>query len=227
MALKLADIKAKAAASSGGNFDGESPFIKLADGNKLKIHFLQEADEDSALYNERRGTVRFVDEHTGLGSEGYKRRALCTTEQDGRCWACEQRNAGGELAKKWKPKMRFYANVLVRGVKGPDGTVGEDKVKILAQGFGDKAVGNKMLNIAEEFEQLGGKDCSLSRKGKGMNDTSYDLLPLAPKELTKDEQELELIDLDKFIKYVPYDQQSAFYAGQDIDESGEASDWTE
>ena len=212
---KLADIKKKAEEKSSFSGDGESPFLSLKDGNKVKIRFLQEFDDDSPLYDERRGTILVIDEHSS--PRDFKKTAMCTAESEGRCWACEQTSTP-EIGKKWKPRMRLYANVLVRN---PDG---EDKVKILKRGFSDKDIGTKLINIVEEFEQLGGQDMSFSRKGADMNNTSYDLVPLAPKKLSDAEQQLELIDPSKFVKEIPYDKQAAFYTGTEED-GGNADSW--
>lgn len=212
---KLADLKKKAA-STGGGGDGESPFVSLKDGEKKKIRFLQEWDDDSALYDDRRGAILVVDEHNS--PKDFKITGACTMETEGKCWACEQIDST-DKGKKWKPKMRFYANVLVRQEQG-------DRVKILKQGFSDNHVGNDLINIAEELEQLGGQDISLSRKGSGMNDTSYSVVPVAPKKLTADEEKLDLIDPAKFIKTIPYNEQAAFYAGEEP-EGGDSSAWTD
>lgn len=223
MALKgtiksLKDIKKKAEEKQG--FDGESPFLSLKDGDSAKIRFLQEFDNESPLYDERRGELIVVEEH--VSPKDYKIRGVCSLESEEKCWACEQIQAisDDKVAKKWKPKMRFYANVIVRGTDGPD------KVKILAQGFGDKNVGSDLINIAEEFGTLGHSDMKISRKGSGMNDTSYSLLPLAAKDMTKADKELELIDLSKFVKFVTYEDQSSFYAGEKP-EGGDPDEWSE
>lgn len=215
---KLADLKKKVSATTGNSGDGESPFVSLKDGEKKRIRVLQEFDDDSALYDERRGTILVIDEHNS--PKNFKLSARCSVETEGRCWACEQQNAP-EIGKKWKPKMRFYANVLVRGADGAP-----DKVKILKQGFSDNHIGNNLIEIAEELEQLGAQDLSFSRKGAGMNDTSYSVVPVAPKKLTKEEEALDLIDPLKFVKQIPYDQQAAFYSGEEA-EGGDATAWTD
>lgn len=216
MAIKgLQNIKKKAAEKQFTG-DGEKAFLSLADGDSYKIRFLQELDDESKSYDERRGTIQVVEEH--VSPKNFKLTALCTADTEGRCWACEQTSLP-EIGKKWKPKMRFYANVLVRNPGG------EDKVKILKRGFSDKDVGNDLINIVEEFEQLGDKDLKISRKGGGMNDTSYSLLPLAPKPLTKEEQGLDLIDPAKFMKNISYDDQAAYYAGESAEAGGKASEW--
>lgn len=215
MAIKgLANIKKKAEEKAFTG-DGESPFVKLEDGKSIKIRFLQELDDSSPGYDERRGTITVLEEHSS--PKDFKRTAVCTAESEGRCWACEQ-VSDPNIGKKWKPKLRFYANVIVRNPEG------DDKVKILKRGFSDKDVGNDLINIVEEFETLVASDMKLSRKGAKMNDTSYSLLPVAPKDLTKADLALELIDASKFMKNIPYDGQAAFYAGEE-EEGGNASEW--
>lgn len=211
----LSAIKAKAEEKSKFTGDGESPFLTLKDGETAAIRFLQELDEDSPLYDDRRGTVAVVEEHTS--PKDFKLRAVCTYEAENRCWACEQTTIP-EIGKKWKARMRFYANVIVRGDAG-------DKVKILAQGFSAKNVGSMLIDMAEEYGNLGGQDFKMSRKGAGMNDTSYSLLPRPPKPLSKADGELEVIDLSKFIKYVPYESQAEFYSGNAKEEAAGKESW--
>lgn len=217
MAIKgLANIKKKAEETKGFSGDGESPFLQLKDGDSVKIRVLSEFDEDSPGYDERRGTITVIEEHSS--PKNFKITAKCTAEDEGRCWACEQ-TSNPEIGKKWFAKMRYYTNVIVRNPEG------EDKVKLWKRGFSDKDVGNDLINIVEEFEQLSDKDLKLSRKGAGKNDTSYSLLPLGPKPLTKADLALDLIDPNKFIKVIAYEDQPAFYSGEMDDESGKASDW--
>jgi hypothetical protein len=211
---KLADIKKKAAEKASFSGDGESSFLSLKDGDKVSIRFLQEFDDDSPLYDERRGAMKVIMEH--VSPADYKKSAVCTAESEGRCWACEQTSLP-DIGKNWKPRMRLYANVLLRSESG-------DKVKVIKGGFSDKGIGEKLINIAEEFEQLGGQDISYSRRGSGKNDTSYDVLPKAPKKMTKEEEGVELIDLSRFAKEISYDNQAAFYTGSG-DEST-TDDWT-
>lgn len=212
--LKSLDAIKKKVADKSGGFDGESPFLTLKDGDSFVIRFLQEIGDDNDHYDERRGLMAVVQEHTS--PKDYKIRAVCTMEEEGRCWACEQESLP-EIGKKWKPRLRFYTNVLVRTDDGP-------KVKILAQGFGDSNIGQDLIAFSEEYEGLGGQDFKLTRKGSGMNDTKYQLIPKAPSPLTDEEAELEVKDLAKFVKYVSYENQADFYGGNTkADDS--PSDW--
>jgi len=71
-------------------YDENSPkvkWLKLADGQSVKIRFIEELDEDSANYNEGRGLALVVKEHTN--PKDYKRKAVDTMESEGRDWAEE------------------------------------------------------------------------------------------------------------------------------------------
>jgi hypothetical protein len=215
---KLKAIKERAEKAKGFAGDGESPFLQIKEPGAVKIRFLQELTDDSPVYDERRGLVYVYDEHTS--PKDFKKAAECTAESEGHCWACEQQS-NPEVGKKWKPKMRFIANVVVRG----EGDT-PDRVKLLKRGFSDKDIGGDLIDYAEEFGSLGGMDIKYKRDGKGMNDTSYSLIPLPPKPLSKDDQALELIDPAKFVKVISYADQAAFYLGESDGDGGSASDWT-
>lgn len=215
----LDKIKQKLETKGGGSFDDESPFLTLKDGDSYSIRFIQEISDDSPFYDERRGTMEIVEEHTGQGPEGYKRRAVCTFEEDGRCWACEQTTLP-EIGKKWKPRMRFYVNVIVRGVDGAP-----DKVKILAQGFGDKNIGKYLIECSSEYDGLGGQDFKISRSGSGMNDTNYTIVPRAPKPMSEADKAFEVRDLSRYVKYVAYEDQADFYSGNATGSEEDNSGW--
>ena len=65
-------------------------WLKLADGQSVKIRFIEELDEDSANYSDSRGLALVVKEHTN--PKDYKRRALDTGQK--KCIARIQRLAG-------------------------------------------------------------------------------------------------------------------------------------
>lgn len=205
--------------STPSGFDGESPFLTLKDGDAYVVRFLQEID--GAVADERRGQILVVEEHTS--PKDYKIRAVCTAEDTGRCWACEQTTLP-EIGKKWKPRMRFYGNVLVLTEKDGKTKLAEPKVKVLAQGFGDSNIGGDLLAVTEEYGNLTGQEFKLSRKGAGMNDTSYSLLPKPPKAMTKEEEASEVKDVTKWIKIVAYENQADYYNGNAVAEDS-TSDW--
>lgn len=211
--LKALKKKMESRPKVSNNDDGPL-FISLKDGESVKVRFLQELDSDAETYDERRGTMTIVEEHSNPAH--FRRRAVCTAE-DGACWACEQ-TSNPDNGRRWRPKLRFYANVLVRN---PDG---EDRVQILNRGFSDRDIGPGIVEVVEEFGQITDRDFKISRKGSGLSDTTWTILPLAPKPLTDEEKELEVFDVSKFIKTPAYADQAAFYEGA-VDGEVAASQW--
>ena len=73
---------------SSGEGGPKGRWLKIEDGESLKIRFLQEIDPDSENYDERAGTAFIAVEHTN--PDHYQRKALCSIEDQGRCFGCEQ-----------------------------------------------------------------------------------------------------------------------------------------
>ena len=65
-------------------------WLKLADGQAVKIRFIEELDEDSANYNEKRGLALVVKEHTN--PKDYKRKAVDTLETLYRDWETDRKS---------------------------------------------------------------------------------------------------------------------------------------
>ena len=84
-------------------------WLKLADGQSVKIRFVEELDEDSANYNEKRGLALVVKEHTN--PKDYKRKAVDTMESEGRDWAEEMHRKDPKAG--WGGRLRFYINVQI------------------------------------------------------------------------------------------------------------------
>lgn len=81
--------------------------------NPVKVRFLQEFSEDSPSYDSARGKILFLAEHTS--PYDFKRRAECTFEADGRCFACEMNKVeqkgtynGEEKNYPWSQKTNMY-----------------------------------------------------------------------------------------------------------------------
>jgi hypothetical protein len=73
---------------SGGGEGSKARWVKLEDGESVKIRFLQELDPDSPSYNEKSGLGFIAVEHTN--PKDYRRKALCSMDDQGKCWGCEQ-----------------------------------------------------------------------------------------------------------------------------------------
>ena len=94
-------------------------WLKLEDGQSIKVRFVNELDEDSPNFDKSRDLAIVVSEHTN--PKDYKRKAVCTMDSEGRCFGCEMHRRDPKA--KWGGKKRFYANVIVDdGIK--DGECG-------------------------------------------------------------------------------------------------------
>jgi hypothetical protein len=188
-------------------------WLQLKDGQSVKIRFLQEIDPDSANYNGKAGLGFIAIEHTN--PKDYRRKALCTIEDQGQCFGCEQHRR--DTKSGWKGKPRFYVNVLVE-----DGS--EDPyVAIFSQGTGPKSATPEISSYATETGSITNLTWKLKRQGE-KTDTNYSIIPLPTADVKPiDFEKYELFELEKVaVRDVPYADQEAFYSGITSD-SSEAS----
>ena len=185
-------------------------WLQLKDGQSLKIRFLQEIDPDSSTYVEKAGLAFIAIEHTNPND--YKRKALCTIEDQGRCFGCEQHRR--DPKKGWKGRQRFYANVLV-----DDGTE-EPYVAIFSQGVGPKSATQEVVSYAGETGSITNLNWKLKRTGE-KTDTNYSIIPLPTANAAAiDFDKYELFDLAKTaVRDVEYAEQENFYLGITSDSS--------
>lgn len=198
---------------SGG--DGQKGrWLKLSDNQSVKITFLQELDPDSPSYDEKRGAGFIAMEHTN--PKDYRRKALCSIDDQGRCYGCEQHRKDPKAG--WKSRSRLYINVLVS-----DGT--EDPyVAIMSQGSGPKSATPEIIQYAGETGSITNVTWRLKRVGQG-TETSYSIIPLPTTDQAKGDY--ELYDLEKIaVRDIPYVEQQTFYDGPDApsSDSSAASD---
>ena len=190
-------------------------WLKLADGQAVKIRFIEELDEDSANYNESRGLALVVKEHTN--PKDYKRRALDTMESEGRDWAEEMHRKDPKAG--WRARLRFYCNVLVDdGLEAP-------YVAIWAMGVSKQSAFNTIREYALETGSISNLTWKLKRNGQG-TETSYTLIPGTPDKEPFNWSKVEAFPLEKALNKIPYAEQEAFYLGFDTP-SGSSStiDW--
>jgi len=181
-------------------------WLKLADGQSAKIRFVEELDEESANYNPDRGVAIVVKEHTN--PKDYKRKALDTTDLEGRDWAEEMYRKDPKGNAGWKARLRFYCNVLV-----DDGT--EDPyVAVWSQGLSKQSAFNTLREYALETGSISNLEWKLKRNGQG-TETNYTLLPTKPDAEPFDWAGVEPFNLDKVVRHVPYAEQEQFYMGFD------------
>jgi len=189
-------------------------WLQLKDGQSLKIRFMQEIDPDSKNYLEAAGLAFIAVEHTNPSD--YKRKALCTIEDQGRCFGCEQHRR--DPKKGWKGRSRFYANVLV------DDGQEEPYVAIFSQGAGPKSATPEIINYAGETGSISNLTWKLKRTGTA-TDTNYSIIPLPTADVEPiNLEKYELFDLQKSaVRDVPYEEQENFYLGITSDSSDEGS----
>lgn len=210
----LAALNQQMESKSPSMGDGQKGrWLSVKDGQSVKIRFMQELDPDSKNYIEKAGLAFIAVEHTN--PKDYKRKALCTIEDQGRCFGCEQHRRDPKVG--WKGRSRFYANVLV------DDGQEEPYVAIFSQGAGPKSATPEIINYAGETGSISNLTWKLKRTGTA-TDTNYSIIPLPTADVSAiDLDKYELFDLEKSaVRDVPYDEQEAFYFGITSD-SGEDS----
>jgi hypothetical protein len=204
--------------SSGGE-GTKARWVKLEDSESVKIRFLQELDPDSPTYNEKLGLGFIAVEHTN--PKDYRRKALCSMDDQGKCYGCEQHRK--DYKAGWKGRSRLYINVLVDDGK-------EDPyVGILSQGSSGKTVTPTLIEYAGEMGSITNLMWRIKRTGT-KTDTSYTIIPLAKDETPFDGTTLELYKLEETaVRDLPYTDQESFFAGEHSSEEDSSSsssvDW--
>lgn len=187
-------------AKFNGSGDATSTkWFKINDKESVKVIFLQELDPDSENYSKKNDLGFVAVEHSN--PDDFKRKALCTIEDEGACFACEQHRK--DYKAGWKQKTRLYINVLV-----DDGKT-EPYVAVLSQGLSAKQITPALIEQSGEIGTITDKFFKIKRNGAGFNDTSYILTPLGAHG--KNVEDYELFDLEKVVRQVPYAEQEAHY----------------
>ena len=184
--------------------DTKARWVKIEDGESIKIRFLQELDPDSPHYNEKNGLGFIANEHTN--PKDYRRKALCSMDDQGKCYGCEQHRL--DYKAGWKGRSRLYINVLIDDGK-------EDPyVAILSQGSSGKTITPTLIEYAGEMGSITNLMWRIKRSGT-KTDTSYTIIPLAKDETAFDASSLELYDLETTaVRDLPYTDQESFFAGE-------------
>jgi len=178
-------------------------WFKIGDKESARIKFLQEFDPDSPGYSDEWGLCGVLMEHQS--PVDFKRKALCTTEEEGQCLGCEQYAAG---VSAFKPKLRFYANILVL----PDR--GEPEIKIISQGIGKGSIYPTLLGFYNDNGPITPHTFRITRAGAQFNNTSYTLnVNLKPfdVDLSKVDKD-EVLDIYEEVGlHIPYERQRNFF----------------
>jgi hypothetical protein len=200
-------------------YDSDKPrvkWLKLADGQSVKIRFLEELDEESANYSAERGLALVVKEH--VNPKDYRRRAVDTMDSEGRDWAEEMHRKDPKAG--WRGRLRFYCNVLI------DDGIEEPYVAIWSIGVSKMSVFNTIREYAIETGSISSLVWKLKRSGQG-TETSYTLIPSAPDTEPFDWSNVEPYPIEMALNNIPYAEQEAFYLGFDQPSATSASnlDW--
>ena len=179
-------------------------WVKLADGQSVKIRFVEELDQDSANYSPDRGLAVVVKEHTN--PKDYKRKALDTMESEGRDWAEEMHRKDPKAG--WRARLRFYCNVII------DDGIEEPYVAVWSQGISKQSAFDTIREYALETGSISNLVWKLKRNGQGI-ETNYTLIPTTPDSEPFDWKKYEPFNLDKVVRHVPYAEQENFYLGFD------------
>lgn len=199
--LGLAGIrKAKALAAERRQFsDVKVEWFKLnAAKPSSVVQFLHELDEDGKLYDPNRGLPVTEVEHNGPGKEGWKSRASCSMEDEGRCYACEQHSA--DPTAGWKARTNLYMNIL-----DEDG-----KVKILSRNVNNAFVDTliEYYEGDEDNRSIMDRAYKLKLTGEGFN-TTWTMIPVNKQV---DASNVELFDIESAVlRKIPYDKQREWY----------------
>jgi len=179
-------------------------WLKLADGQSVKIRFIEELDEDSANYNEDRGLALVVKEH--VNPKDYKRKAVDTMETEGRDWAEEMHRK--DMKAGWRGRLRFYFYVLVDdGIEAP-------YVAIWSMGISKQSSFNTSREYALETGSISNILWKLKRNGQG-TETNYTMIPSAPDKEPFNWGDVKPYPLESALKKIPYAEQEAYYLGFD------------
>lgn len=199
----LANIHKHVEDSESRRGGGDGPkvrWFKLQDKQAAKVVFLGELDEDSENFSKKNGLSILAVEHQH--PDDHKRKALCSFDDEGACFACEQARAHPKTG--WHQRTKFYANVLV------DDGVDEPYVAVISAGMSGRAITPTLLEYAADDGTITDKYFNIRRSGSGISDTSYTIR--AGKEHGLNVEDYEVYDLeDKVLRNVPYAEQEAFY----------------
>ena len=205
--------KAMDKVSYSNSEDSKAKWLKIEDGEAVKIRFLQELDPDSPHYDDKLGCGFFAIEHTN--PKDYRRKALDSMDSEGRDWAQEQHRKDPKAG--WGARKRLYVNVLVDDGKN------DPYVAILSQGVSGKTITPTLIEYANEMGSITNLMWRVKRTGL-KTDTSYTIIPLAKDETPFDYSSIELFDLEKTaVRSVPYLEQEAFYSGESHSEERESA----
>jgi len=199
-------------------FESNGPkvrWLKLEDGQSVKVRFANEVSADSPHYEEGRGLAIVVQEHQN--PKDFKRSAICTQEDQGRCFACEM--AQREPKSGWRGRFKFYTNVIV------DDGMEDPYVAVWKMGVAKASTFNTIREYVSDSGSLSNVTWRLKRNGKG-TETNYVLIPTKEDSEAFNWSPFELTNLEHVVRDIPYAEQESFYLGLETSPATSANaDW--
>lgn len=190
----------------------DEELLKLQDGDQVKIRLLQELDEDSPEYDPDMGRAQF---YRVWSSPRDYRKEIVDTSDEGGCIPQELSRIKGNWRYGWRFKDFMFVNVLVVDKEG------NETVKFMKNNLNEKAVEGPTLrdHFLNNENTVTDQWFVYSRTGKGVQDTRYTLTPVkkGPHDKPVSDYKDDLIDLEKKVTYVPYDEQRAYLGVNDTD----------
>lgn len=190
---KLVDESEKPRSSSKTNW------LQVSPGQTVSIRFVNELDEDASGFDPSRGLALVAYEHSN--PDDFRRKAVCTMEDEGRCFGCEMNERG---KKGWYKKPRFYINVLV------DDGVNDEYVATWSMGVKRSVTFETIREYAIETGSVSNLKWRLKRTGEG-TDTTWTLIPTSPDAVPFDWSSVDIPNLESALRQVPYSEQEKFY----------------
>lgn len=181
-------------------------WLKLEDGETVRLWLLQELDRGAENYKDSNGIGLMATEHSN--PENWRKKALCTA-MSGACVGCEKHKENWKAG--WKQKSRLYLNVLVERANG------DREVAVMSQANGPRSViGPAILELAVEENTITNRWYKLKKDGEG-KESSYTFTPSMKesKDVDPTEYAEQLYDLHKAVRKVAYEDQFDFYFAKD------------
>jgi len=174
------------------------------DKNVVSVRFLQEFDTAIEGYREDRGLPVMAVEHQAPGAKGFMRRANCTLESEGQCYACERHREDRSLG--WQQRRNFYIWALVDYSDGE----GPQPV-VIARTFGSSFVDDLILEVESDDEnRITNKMWKVIKSGSGKS-TTWKLREDKKADLY-DDTDVDVIDLEEAVlRPIEYDKQAEYY----------------
>lgn len=199
-AIKKNQEEKKAAAEAASRPKAE--WFKWPKGVSVAtVRFLQELDPGAKNYTEARDIGFIAVEHQAPGPDGFKRRANCTAESEGQCYACERHSQ--DYKEGWRQRQNLYINALV------DFGQGEGPKVLVIQRNANSSFVQALIEEATEEDTITATNYKITKVGEG---TTTQWLLKALKGDPFDDSNAEVFDLDETaIRDIAYEKQAEYY----------------